>query len=214
MSRVIAFLRQLIDAGMPLDMAMMAAEKFEEAPPVFEVSSGARRTRRWREKQEQSAGEGVTERHEASPTVTDVTHVTGPFLSPPPSPRPLSSTTNLSQLPPLSPKKPARKASLAAAFEAFWAVYPRKVGKGAAERAFPKALALADLETLTTAARAYAAKVAEVEVGLIKHPSGWLNDKRWLDTYDPPSGGSATIFDADALAKRRAQNARLYEEIR
>jgi hypothetical protein len=53
--------------------------------------------------------------------------------------------------------------------------------------------------------------VADVEVGLIKHPSGWLNDKRWLDTYDPPPGSTVTVFD---VTRRRAQNDRLYEDIR
>jgi hypothetical protein len=127
--------------------------------------------------------------------------------TPPKSPNP----PNLSQVPPIVPQKRASKASLSTAFEQFWAVYPKKVGKGAAERAFPKALALADIEALTAAATAYAAKVADVEAGLIKHPSGWLNDKRWLDTYDPPPGSTVTVFD---VTRRRAQNDRLYEDIR
>lgn len=96
MSRVIAFLRDLIDAGMPLDMAMMAAEKFEEAPPVLELSRGAVRTRKWREKKEADTVTGVTERHEASPNVTDVTSVT---VSPVPSVSPTPPSTTLNPLP-------------------------------------------------------------------------------------------------------------------
>lgn len=129
--------------------------------------------------------------------------------TPPKSPNP----PNLSKVPPIVPQKRASKATKSAEFDQFWAAYPLKVGKGDAEKAFPKALAEADLETLVAAARAYAGRVADVEAGLIKHPSGWLNGKRWLDTHDPPKGASATVIDGDFLTKRREQNLRLYEEI-
>lgn len=124
------------------------------------------------------------------------------------SPKPLPNPPNLSQEPPIVPQKSARKASASVAFEQFWTAYPRKVAKGDAEKAFPKALALTDLETLIASATLMG-RVAE-DVKFIPHAASWLNGKRWLDTHDPPKGASATIVDADAVERRRAENRRLY----
>ncbi len=64
-------------------------------------------------------------------------------------------------------------------FADFWAAYPRRVGKGAALKAFAKAIASG-------------ASVAEIAAGLnrqrwpaeerfIPHPATWLNQARWQD---------------------------------
>jgi uncharacterized protein YdaU (DUF1376 family) len=64
-------------------------------------------------------------------------------------------------------------------FADFWAAYPRKAGKGAAEKAFAAAIAKG-------------ATVAEIAAGLnrqawpadpqfIPHPATWLNQRRWQD---------------------------------
>lgn len=64
-------------------------------------------------------------------------------------------------------------------FPDFWAAYPRKVGKGAAEKAFAAAIAKG-------------ASVADIAAGLnrqrwpadaqfIPHPATWLNQSRWQD---------------------------------
>lgn len=72
------------------------------------------------------------------------------------------------------------------AFESWYPIYPRHVGRGAAERAFLKALPLASVETLIAGARAYAEECAGKEAQYVAHPSTWLNGKRWLDA---PHGG-------------------------
>lgn len=72
-------------------------------------------------------------------------------------------------------------------FADFWAAYPRKVGKGGAEKAFAAAIAKG-------------ATVAEIAAGLnrqawpadpqfIPHPATWLNQRRWLD--DPKAAAPA-----------------------
>lgn len=66
-------------------------------------------------------------------------------------------------------------------FERWYAHYPRKVARGAAEKAFPKALKLATLEELIAGAQRYAKQVAGKEVKYICHPSTWLRAQRWLD---------------------------------
>lgn len=80
------------------------------------------------------------------------------------------------------PKPPSRKRGghvKLEGFEAWWARYPHKVGKGAAERAWPKALALAHADELTAGVERYiASKPPDREWC---HPATWLNAKRWLD---------------------------------
>ena len=68
-----------------------------------------------------------------------------------------------------------------AEFEDFWALYPRKVGKGAARKAFKAALSKATVEELRGGLQAYCAKLAGVDPTYIKHPSTWLNGECWLD---------------------------------
>jgi hypothetical protein len=88
-------------------------------------------------------------------------------------------------------KKVAPKGALANTpeFDAFWSVYPEKVGKGAARKAFPLALSKAPLETLVDGVRRYiATKPADRNYC---HPSTWLNEERWADEpASPPARGS------------------------
>jgi hypothetical protein len=74
---------------------------------------------------------------------------------------------------------PRAERAVTAHFADFWQAYPRKVGKGAAERAFRSAIAKG-------------ASVADIAAGLnrqqwpdnprfVPHPATWLNQSRWLD---------------------------------
>ena len=66
-------------------------------------------------------------------------------------------------------------------FDAFWAAYPRRVGKGDARAAFDKACRKAQPEAII------AAITAQVEAGCFKeltytpYPASWLNSERWDD---------------------------------
>jgi hypothetical protein len=64
-------------------------------------------------------------------------------------------------------------------FLAFWGVYPRKVGKGAARKAYRNALRRASPEEILAGVRRYAASSPDPEY--TKHPSTWLNADCWLD---------------------------------
>lgn len=66
-------------------------------------------------------------------------------------------------------------------FEDWYQHYPRKVGRGQAERAFKKALNETDLQTLIATTRSYAEQCIGKDAQFIKHPSTWLNGKCWLD---------------------------------
>jgi uncharacterized protein YdaU (DUF1376 family) len=65
-------------------------------------------------------------------------------------------------------------------FDRFWAVYPKKAGKADALKAWPKAIAKADPETIILAASRYA-ETGEVVRGFAKNAQGWLNGERWND---------------------------------
>lgn len=66
-------------------------------------------------------------------------------------------------------------------FDEFWKAYPRKVGRGAAERKYTAALQFTDEATLLAAARIYADLVIGKDSQYVAHPATWLHQKRWLD---------------------------------
>ncbi|HEY4356005.1 MAG TPA: DUF1376 domain-containing protein [Acidobacteriaceae bacterium] len=71
--------------------------------------------------------------------------------------------------------------SLKGDFDGFWDVCPKKVGKGAAFKAYAKARTKTDHQTLCDAVRRYAATRVGEDVQFTVHPATWLNAERWLD---------------------------------
>lgn len=69
------------------------------------------------------------------------------------------------------------------AFTRFWAVYPRRVGRGAARRAWTGALKKATVDEIMAGVSAYAQRHAldRIETKYTPHPSSWLNGERWAD---------------------------------
>lgn len=87
-------------------------------------------------------------------------------------------------------------------FEEFWKRYPRRVGKGAARKAYAKALKVATHEEIMAGLRTFViAEPWHGDIQFCPHPSTWLNQERWADEYDTP--GSA-VDDALLEAARRA----------
>lgn len=68
-------------------------------------------------------------------------------------------------------------------FESFWKSYPRRVAKGAARRAFDKAIKKTTLENMLKAITEYVAKKPE-KIDF-KHPATWLNSECWEDEWEP-----------------------------
>ena len=70
-----------------------------------------------------------------------------------------------------------------AAFAEFWEVYPRRVGKQAARRAFAKASVAAGPVVVLEGARRFAAdpNLPRDDPQFIPHPQTWLNQGRWED---------------------------------
>ena len=82
---------------------------------------------------------------------------------------------------PSMPKYPAP-------FEAFWAVYPRKTGKGQALTAWEKARRKIGDQPLIAAAGIFASDPNLPETEFIPHAATWLNGCRWDDGPLPARG--------------------------
>lgn len=77
-------------------------------------------------------------------------------------------------------------------FDAFWGVYPRRIGKAAAFKAFGNAVAgtgphkqPTDPRLILEAATAYGDRVGGRDLKFIPHPATWLNQGRWADDPEP-----------------------------
>lgn len=93
-------------------------------------------------------------------------------------------------------------------FEAFWKVYPRKVGKRAAWKAWQQALRHDSVEAITRGAKRYADDPNR-EQRYTAHPTTWLNGGRWEDEPLPARGGNGTG------GERRMNNyAAMYDNIK
>jgi hypothetical protein len=66
-------------------------------------------------------------------------------------------------------------------FEQFWKVFPRRVAKGAAKKAYKNALRRASSDEILAGARRYAATNPDPE--FTAFPATWLNADRWLDEH-------------------------------
>ena len=71
-------------------------------------------------------------------------------------------------------------------FEQFWSICPRKTAKGAARKAWLKAIKTATPEQIIEGMKLYAKQVAGTEPQFIAHPATWLNGERWLDDTSAP----------------------------
>lgn len=76
-------------------------------------------------------------------------------------------------------------------FERFWSIYPRKVSKADAKKAWAKLKVTADLfDLMAKALAAWTVSTDWTKDGgqFIPHAATWLNGKRWEDELPPPAG--------------------------
>lgn len=83
----------------------------------------------------------------------------------------------------IEPQKEEKKETRERAFDAFWALYPHKVGKADASKAFDRAERRVEIDTLMAGLRRYVAKTDDRPWC---NPSTWLNQDRWTDEPAPP----------------------------
>lgn len=72
-------------------------------------------------------------------------------------------------------------------FEEFWRTYPRRVGKGAALKAFQRAVRRSAPGVIIAAAAKYRddPERKSKEIQFTPHPATWLNQERWKDEATP-----------------------------
>ncbi len=79
-------------------------------------------------------------------------------------------------------------------FDNFWAIYPRKVGRANAEKAFSKASHAIGVDKILDAVKPYADSVSHKEKKFIPHPATWLNQGRWDDELEKQEHGIDHLF--------------------
>lgn len=164
----VAFIRRCLAAGMAFDAALIAAEAYEAEPPKH--SKGAARTAKWRENK---ASQNVTVTVGDDGDAGDVS---------PPEVRPLSPQTPLTPTP--TPPDITTRAKGPSGFADFWDLYPSKVAKRAAEKAYVQALKRIkgpDPPSVLLAGVVRARSSRKWLDGIIPNPATWLNQDRWED---------------------------------
>ena len=93
-------------------------------------------------------------------------------------------------------------------FDEFWQRYPRKIGKGAAHKAYAKATRKADHDDLMFGLSQQLPAMQAKDQQYIPHAATWLNAERWSDEPEQPDSnarrntGTHTTIDAIAIAGR------------
>lgn len=94
-----------------------------------------------------------------------------------------------------NPPKPP-KGGEPSGFAEFWSAYPKKIGKGAAEKAFAKAKVNGHLPEVLRALEAQKQTDQWQKDGgqYIPNPATWINQKRWEDEIEPPAAQTTNRF--------------------
>ena len=93
-----------------------------------------------------------------------------------------------------------------AVFDRFWSVYPRKVAKGDARKAFNKVIKTVPLHVLIDSVEKHKKSEQWKDPKFIPHPATWLNGERWEDDVTKPvaQGGGQVVRKADPEASQKA----------
>lgn len=82
-------------------------------------------------------------------------------------------------------QEPSIEPSINHSFSEWYSLYPRHVGKGAAERAYKAALKQAKPDAILSALRSQLPDLKMRQTQYVPYPATWLNQQRWLDEYVP-----------------------------
>lgn len=86
-------------------------------------------------------------------------------------------------------------------FDVFWARYPHRVGKLAAQKAFTKARKLASVEAIVQGVDRYIAN--KPSYADFCHPATFLNQGRWMDEYVERRSGADRRDEPRGTPERR-----------
>jgi hypothetical protein len=97
-------------------------------------------------------------------------------------------------------------------FDQWYAAYPRKDSRGAAEKAFPKALKAVGIEALIAGATRYR-NDPNREEKFTKLPATWLNNTCWEDGPMPAKSGSSKPTTGDKMRDTMARGQALQDRM-
>lgn len=99
-------------------------------------------------------------------------------------------------------------------FQLFWDVYPRKVGRGAAQKAFAKATKTTPVAQIISGVMNYANSGNLPEMQFIPHASTWLNQERWDDVVEHSAATkTSTSIAKDIIERSRLMSSNMGKEI-
>ena len=98
-------------------------------------------------------------------------------------------------------------------FTAFYAAFPRHVGKADAYRAYERALKRTTAEVIFAGAVRYAETTRGKEEQYIKHPATWLNGDGWLDEIGTASKSLTPVIDP-ALERMQRESEDTYKDFK
>lgn len=107
---------------------------------------------------------------------------TPPESGPPQSQGPYQPTDNQPE-----DDQPEEVSMQAAAFEVFWRIYPRKIAKEDARRAWRKVPYEIYRDVVEALDKQINVNWQGKDKTFIPHPATWINGKRWEDDIEPPS---------------------------
>jgi hypothetical protein len=125
-----------------------------------------------------------------------------PSSPPPPSPIAPTSPAKSQPAPPppelhekpavVAKPRPSNRGTRIPDFDELWCLFPRRVGKGIARKAFEKIInsGLATVNELKLGAMRYAAERGGKDPKFTKHPATWLNGECWKDEPGVAHGGN------------------------
>lgn len=103
-----------------------------------------------------------------------------PPVYPPPTPAPTPTPSKQ------SPAGRDERGEIDLAFDGFWEVYPRKVARGGARKAWTAAVKKRPGPAIASAAASFAHRMQNSDPKFIPHPGTWLNQERWADEATEP----------------------------
>ena len=164
MSVIATAVKHMLASGMPHEAIVDAVAEMESATPK-DIQAERRRAADRERKRLRNSAESAEKRNSA-----EVSEALSPFEVFPQTPFP--------KTPNPIPPSPPKGGSSPTDFEAFWEIYPNKVGKADARKKFGRAVRSASIDTIMAGLKRYVAKTDDRPWC---NPSTWLHQERWAD---------------------------------
>jgi hypothetical protein len=200
MTTVSELIKKLVELGAPLDAALYAA-KFVEEREREATEEIARLVEEDRQRKEKRAEQKRKERMSRDSSATVAPPVARQSSDPSPlngSP-PTTYIRNIDNPPSLNTLTNNRHQPL---FDAFWKAYPRKVGKGQAQKAWLVAVRKADPERIVEGVERYP---WPDDPAFVPHASTWLNGQRWEDELPGMKPRKLSQAELDEQERKRIE---------